>query len=184
MDEYFNLKDNTSHFWNTLLSYTNPLEIDRKHQDTHGFQPENYHSIFKKSIRKNRLENNRKDLEEIAFQANGKGIRNQEDKKQHEINLSGGGEMFLAPRATGEELITCETMPPSRGVSLFMNAVSKLIMAAGLSSHSSFAEVIAGKLGIFRFGVETDEGGYDKCFKTVEVVERPHYTKPPMTQGS
>ncbi|CAM9901071.1 unnamed protein product, partial [Bubo scandiacus] len=56
MDEYFNLKDNVSHFWNTLLidtyltfllSYTNPLEIDYKHQGIHGSQPENYCSIFK-----------------------------------------------------------------------------------------------------------------------------------------
>lgn len=39
------------------------------------------------------------------------------------------------------ELIIYE-MTPSKGVSLFRNAVSKLIMAAGLSNHRSFAEVI------------------------------------------
>jgi len=36
-------------------------------------------------------------------------------------------------------------MTPSRGVSLFLNGISKLIMAAGLSNHRSFAEVTTGQ---------------------------------------
>lgn len=34
------------------------------------------------------------------------------------------------------------------------------------------------KQGFFKFGEETDEGGYDKCFETLKVVDESHSVKP------
>lgn len=34
------------------------------------------------------------------------------------------------------------------------------------------------KQAFFKFGEETDEGGYDTCFKTVKVLDEHHKVKP------